>query len=239
MQKTLNLKAAKKTKLYEEIVHQIEALIHRGDLKSGDQLPPERRLAEVFKVSRNSVREAIRALEEKKLLQSRPGDGTYVILKEKQTLIGQLAGVIQQEHEKLQEIFEFRRLIEPQISYLAAENASAADIDNLKSILQKQKENIDSGKINVEEDKLFHLLLAQASKNVLFLKTVNILNNTLDESRSDFLQNETRQKSSLQAHQKILDAILSGDADSAKKQMNDHLIDVEQTVFALKHSNPT
>jgi len=190
MQKELNLKAANRTKLYEEIIKQIEGLIKKGDLKSGDRLPPERKLAEVFKVSRNSVREAIRALEEKRLLQSRPGDGTYVILKEKATLIEQIASAIQQENEKLDDIFEFRRLIEPQISYLAAENATQEDIDYLREILEKQKKNINRGKTMVEEDKIFHLILAKASKNIILLKMVNILNNSIDESRSDFLQNE-------------------------------------------------
>jgi len=67
----LNLKAARRNRLYEEIIAQIQNLINNGNLKSGDQLPPERELAEIFKVSRNSVREAIRALEEKSILQSR------------------------------------------------------------------------------------------------------------------------------------------------------------------------
>ena len=66
-------KAVKKTKLHEQIVSQIQALIDNGRLKHGDQLPPERELATIFQVSRHSVREAIRILEQKKVLISRPG----------------------------------------------------------------------------------------------------------------------------------------------------------------------
>ena len=97
--KKIKLKALNaRKKLYEEIVLQIESLIEKGELKIGDRLPPERKLAEIFKVSRNPVREAIIALEERKLLQSRPGDGTYVILKEKDSLIaGKYRNIVTQE----------------------------------------------------------------------------------------------------------------------------------------------
>ena len=70
---TGNLKAVTKTKFHEQIVDQVQALIEKGRLKHGDQLPPERELASIFKVSRHSVREAIRVLEQKKVLKSRPG----------------------------------------------------------------------------------------------------------------------------------------------------------------------
>ncbi len=70
---TGDLQAVSKTKFHEQIVDQVQALIEKGRLKHGDQLPPERELAGIFKVSRHSVREAIRVLEQKKVLKSRPG----------------------------------------------------------------------------------------------------------------------------------------------------------------------
>ena len=122
---TYTLKAARKKRLYEEIVSQIQHLIETGELRSGDRLPPERKLAEMFMVSRNSVREAIKALEEKQILKCRPGDGTYVMVENEAALIEPLAYAIQLEKAKLREIFQFRRMIEPQIAYLAAENATS------------------------------------------------------------------------------------------------------------------
>ena len=73
-----DLKAVRRTKVYQEIAEQIMRLIEAGKLKHGDQLPPERRLAEIFQVSRHPVREAIRTLEEQKVLVSRVGSGTFV-----------------------------------------------------------------------------------------------------------------------------------------------------------------
>ena len=70
---TGSLKAVTKIKFHEQIVEQVQALIEKGGLKHGDQLPAERELASIFKVSRHSVREAIRVLEQKRVLKSRPG----------------------------------------------------------------------------------------------------------------------------------------------------------------------
>ena len=73
------LKVVEKKRAYQDIVRQVLSLIDGGELKLGDQLPPERELTEIFKVSRTTVREAIRTLESMKLLQCRQGSGTYVL----------------------------------------------------------------------------------------------------------------------------------------------------------------
>jgi GntR family transcriptional repressor for pyruvate dehydrogenase complex len=230
--KNIKLKALNvRKKLYEEIVLQIESLIEKGELKIGDRLPPERKLAEIFKVSRNPVREAIRALEERKLLQSRPGDGTYVILKEKDSLIEGLASAIQSEREKMHEIFEFRRMVEPQICSLAAKNATDEDIQKLKEIIKSHNEETQQGNDGIEEDKRFHLSIAKASKNSIFLKTVYLLNDILNESRSEYLQSEERQKISLKGHQEIFKAIEKRNSELASKRMYEHLERLEQIIF--------
>jgi GntR family transcriptional regulator, transcriptional repressor for pyruvate dehydrogenase complex len=77
-ERPMDVEPIKSTRIYEEIVRQIKAMIGEGRLKSGDQLPPERELAEKFLVSRTSVREALRALESLGLVEIRPGEGTFV-----------------------------------------------------------------------------------------------------------------------------------------------------------------
>jgi len=86
------LKPVEKKKAYEDIVQQIRALIEDGKLKRNDHLPSERELGETFRVSRTTVREAIRTLESMKLLQSRQGNGTYVVASSEEALIQPLAG---------------------------------------------------------------------------------------------------------------------------------------------------
>ncbi|MBI4560568.1 MAG: FadR family transcriptional regulator, partial [Candidatus Rokubacteria bacterium] len=106
----------KSTRIYEEIVRQIRTLISEGKLRSGDQLPPERELAESFKVSRTSVREALRALESIGLIEIRAGEGTFVREISVESLIEPLALVILTQREAVGELFEARRLLEPAIA---------------------------------------------------------------------------------------------------------------------------
>src|SRR6202011_851137 len=71
-------KIVRSSRLYEQIVQQVEESIHKGAMKPGDQLPPERELAQQFGVSRTAVREAVKALHEKGLVEALPGRGTFV-----------------------------------------------------------------------------------------------------------------------------------------------------------------
>jgi DNA-binding FadR family transcriptional regulator len=121
-------KPVKKTRVYEEIVVKVKHMIEKGRLHSGDQLPSERELAEVFNVSRSSVREALRSLETQGYLESRQGDGTYIARQPVESLVNPLATVIFSEKDGQMELFEMRRLIEPQLAYLAAERATPEEI---------------------------------------------------------------------------------------------------------------
>src|SRR5437763_15699682 len=88
---TMSIAPIKSTRIYQEIVRQVKAMIAEGRLKSGDQLPPERDLAEKFVVSRTSVREALRALESLGLIEIRPGEGALVPGDSFHALVGRLA----------------------------------------------------------------------------------------------------------------------------------------------------
>ena len=176
---TNTLKAVTKTKLHEQIVIQIQALIDKGRLKHGDQLPPERELATIFKVSRHSVREAIRILEQKRILKSRPGSGTYIILEDESSVVDFLARAINQEKNTISEIFQFRELLEPQIAGLAAQNAAAEDLSILQDILQCQQKELDDNAASKDLDQDFHRALAKATGNSVLLQVVELLDHIL------------------------------------------------------------
>ena len=225
------LRPVKKKRLYEDIVKQIQILIKEGKIKSGDQIPPERELVEIFRVSRNSVREAIRTLEEKQIVKSLPGDGTYVIIKNEILLIEHLAKAIHIEKSKLYEIFQFRGLIEPEIASFAAKNALSQDIKDLDEILEKQRTEIKFLERAIEFDKLFHIMIARESGNSIFLTIVQALNDILGESRSEFFQNEKRSIKSLAGHFEILKHVKQRNPRLARKAMKDHLKSIEQIVL--------
>lgn len=222
-----NLKAVYKTKLYQQIASQIRDLIQEGKLKHGDQLPPERELAEIFRVSRHSVREAIRTLEEKSILKSRVGSGTYVILEDESSVVDFFARAIQREKGKLAEIFEFRRMIEPQIARRAAQNAVPEQIEKLEEIVRLQrKTSSDMGK-SIELDQAFHLTLALATGNEILLRIVERINDILAESRAKVVQSPARRQRSIDGHNKILEAVHRRDPELAAKTMRSHLHEIE------------
>jgi len=229
---TDNLQAVTKTKLHEQIVNQLQALIKKGRLKHGDQLPPERELASIFKVSRHSVREAIRILEQKKVLKSRPGSGTFIILENESSVIEFLASAIQNEKNTLSEIFQFRELLEPQIAGLAAQNASQMDIFVLEDLLERQQNELKNTIVSKGLDEKFHIALAKATGNSVLLQVVELFDHILLKSRQKHSQSPHRNKLSIKGHKKILSAIKDGDSKAANKLMADHLHTIRELVIS-------
>ena len=134
----MDLEPVKSTRIYEEIVRQVKQLIAEGRLKSGDRLPPERDLAEKFMVSRTSVREALRALQSRGLIDIRAGEGAFVRDVSVEPLIEPLALVILPHREAVGELFEARRLLEPAIAALAARRATREEISEMERIVEDQ-----------------------------------------------------------------------------------------------------
>ncbi len=137
------LKEVRKKRAYEDIVTQIHDLIKKGRLKQHDQLPNEKELSETFKVSRSTVREAILSLETMRLVERRQGDGTYVIATSEEALVQPLASTLYGEKDDLIDIFFLRKIIEPEVAHIAAENATAEEIEELEKILREQEERSD------------------------------------------------------------------------------------------------
>ncbi len=224
-------KPVKKTRVYEEIVVKVKHMIEKGRLHSGDQLPSERELAEVFNVSRSSVREALRSLETQGYLESRQGDGTYIARQPVESLVNPLATVIFSEKDGQMELFEMRRLIEPQLAYLAAERATPEEIVMLGKALELQEEAFARGESGTEIDKTFHYILAKAAKNKVILRIIDNIMDLLAESRDKYLQVQGRSEKSLARHREVLEAIRSGDKELAARVMLNHLEDIESSLF--------
>lgn len=232
------LKAIKKTRIYEEVVSQIHELIREGRFKAGDQLPAERELAETFKVSRTSVREALRTLETEGLVVSRTGMGTFVADLPIESLVAPLATLLIEEKSALADIFEMRKLIEPHIASLAAERAARRDIERMKKILDKQREEIKRGATGVEQDAAFHFTIARTTQNQALERLVSGLMELLSHSREESLQTPGRRLASLEAHLRILSAIEEHDKEKARRAMLLHIEQVEQSVFSAKKKKP-
>jgi len=228
------LRAVEKKRAYEDIVQQIRTLIEEGKLKSNDHLPSERELSETFQVSRTTVREAIRTLESMKLLQSRQGNGTYVLASSEEALIQPLAAALFNEKDDIRDIFYIRKIIEPHVAELAAENATKQEKEELERILRKQKECIEQGENIIETDSAFHNLMVKATKNRVMERLIIALIDLLKQSREQYLfedENDERAIRSLEGHQRVLAAVNNGDGDAARKSMLQHLEDIEGIIF--------
>src|SRR5947209_2691715 len=159
----VGIEPIKSTRIYEEIVRQIKTMISEGRLKSGDQLPPERDLAEKFVVSRTSGREALRALESLGLVEIRPGEGTFVREMSVEALIEPLALLMFSHREAIGELFEARRLLEPAIAALAARRATPEELAEMERILEDQAKAIAAGKTGLTQDAAFHAAIGAAA----------------------------------------------------------------------------
>ncbi len=227
----MGIEPIKSTRIYEEIVRQIKTMIAEGRLKSGDQLPPERDLAEKFVVSRTSVREALRALESLGLVEIRAGEGTFVRGVSVEALIEPLALVLTTQREAIGELFEARRLIEPAIAALAAGRATPDEIQEMERILEDQAREVTAGRTGVAQDARFHAAIAAAAHNQAISRIVNAIMDLLTQSREESLSTPGRPERSHQNHRRILDAIARHDAAAAERAMRDHIGAVEALVL--------
>jgi len=216
-----------KTKVYEEVVAQLERLILDGALRPGDKLPPERELAQRFGVSRSAVREAIRALELKGFVEPRPGEGTLVRTPSLDSLLNPLASLLGQKRELVHELLEVRTIIEPPLAARAARNAGADDIGRMDEVLNRQKEKVARHELAIEEDSEFHYTIARAAKNSVILKVLDMMMDILRESRERSLQVEGRREKSLAGHRRIFNAIKRHDPEAAEAAMRQHIVEIE------------
>jgi GntR family transcriptional regulator, transcriptional repressor for pyruvate dehydrogenase complex len=228
------LEPIKSTRIYEEIVRQVKHLIGEGKLKSGDRLPPERDLADRFRVSRTSVREALRALESRGLVEIRAGEGAFVRDVSVDALVEPLALVILPHREAVRELFEARRLLEPAIAALAARRATADEIAEMERILDEQAREVAHGRTGVAQDSAFHAAVANSAHNRAISRIVNALMDLLTQSREESLQTPGRPQRSHQDHRRILDAIRRRDEVASHRAVVDHLIAVERLVMGTQ-----
>lgn len=230
----MTIKPVSRTSIYEDIVAQLRAMIDRGELTPGDRLPSERTLAEQFSVSRNTVREAIKALSEQGMLESRQGAGTFVVDAPDVDFVSSFAGAVYRQQSGLRDAFHVRKLVEPEIAGLAARNAKPEHLDRLDMILAEQREAIESGQSGSEFDQHFHRALAEACGNEVLLALIVALHDDLAMLRSEGVQSSHRQQASLNAHLAIVEAVKSGHVMQAERAMREHLEEIEAIIFSDK-----
>jgi len=220
--------AIRRSKVYEEVAKQLERLILKK-LQPGDKLPAERELAEMFGVSRSSIRDAIRSLELVGLVEPRQGAGTVVREVSAESLVNPLTIVL--ARQQVSELLDFRKMLEPPLAARAATHASVEDITEMEEILRRQDDKLRRRELAIEEDSEFHYNVAMASDNSVVLKVLDVLMDLLRDTRERSLQVEGRPQKSLAGHRRILMAIKRRDPAGAEDAMRRHIQDVEKIVL--------
>lgn len=216
---------------YEQIVEQIMNLVADGSLNAGDQLPAERELALQFGVSRTAVREAVKALREKGLVEIRPGKGTYIAdyaLSASGMVRDSLAFMVRADDptgpDELQQI---RYLLEPGIASLAAEKATAEDLQIMQELVGKMDNNLDNQEAFVQADLDFHLALAKATQNSLILVLIRPVIGLLRDQRMRIFETAGGPERGQIHHKRILETVSQGDRIAAHLAMEAHLQQVQ------------
>jgi len=216
-------------RLYERIVSQIEQRIESGDLKVGDQLPSERELAEQFAVSRTAVREAVKALRQKGLVEIRPGRGTFITIGTSDTIRNSLGMLMKFGATKGSgNLVEVREILEPEIAALAATRITDEYIAAMKDAVKIMDTALDDVDVFVEADLDFHLALAEGTQNPFIPILVDSIIDLLREQRKRIGLTKGGLQRGQAHHKKILDAITRRDAKASRQAMQDHLKQVRK-----------
>lgn len=211
-------------RLYERIVSQIEQRIEAGDLKVGDRLPSERELAEQFAVSRTAVREAVKALRQKGLVEIRPGRGTFITNGTSDSVRSSLDMLIKMGVAKGSgHLVEVREILEPEIAALAATRISDEYVQAMQDAVNIMDTALDNVDLFVEADLDFHLALAEGTQNPLIPLLVDSIIDLLRTQRKRIGLTKGGLRRGQVHHKKILDAIMRRDAKAARRAMQDHL----------------
>lgn len=214
-------------RLYERIVDQIERLILAGDLKVGDQLPAERELADQFTVSRTAVREAIKTLREKGLVEILLGRGTFVT-NGASGAVRHSIGRLLKDEKGFAYLTEVREILEPEIAALAATRITAENIAAMTEAVETMETALGNADVFVEADLDFHLALAEATQNPIVPSLMDSIIDLLREQRKRTGNIEGGLVRGQSHHKKILAAVILHDAQAARQEMQDHLVQVRE-----------
>ena len=216
-------------RLYEQIVNQIEGRIVAGEIKVGDQLPSERELAEQFGVSRVAVREAVKSLRQKGLLEIRPGRGTFVTNGTPGAVRHSLGMLMKfGSADSYSNLVEVREILEPEIAALAATRITEDNISAMTKAVETMETALDNAEIFVEADLDFHLALAEATQNPIIPILMNSIIEILREQRKRTGLVSGGLERGQSHHKMILDAVIHRDSQAARKAMQDHLQQVRE-----------
>lgn len=213
----------------DEAILKIKEMLLTGELGPGDRLPPEKELSEKLGLSRNSLREAVKALELIRVLDVRRGDGTYVTSLEPRLLLEAMSFVVNLHHDNsILDLFEVRRILEPAAAAIATAKVSPQDIDKLRAMLAEVHGGTPVEDL-VAHDLKFHGFISDISGNSYLASLLESLSSKTMRARIwRGLTEENAVERTLAEHRAIVEAMAAGDAELVRAYVTVHVSGVER-----------
>lgn len=219
-------------RIHEIITDQIKDALFAGRLRPGDKLPSERELVEQFHVSRVTVREALRALENQGLLIIRQGadGGAFVAEAGSGVVTESLSNMLRLEKVAIADLTEARLILEPEAARLASIRATGRDIRRLEENLEKARASgrrlLDKRMINLE----FHRYMAKISRNRVVVFMINSVIDVMIENISRSFLEATSIEGVMEYHKQIIESIRNRDPDRCFEIMRKHIIEIQKAL---------
>lgn len=221
---------AKQTKVFQDVVDQIQEAIFDGRLKTGQTLPAERDLKTMFNISRGTLREALRVLEQKGLIEIKLGVGGGSVVKAVDTekMSENLGLLIRSQKVALNHLAEFREDVEGIVAAHAAVRHTPNDIQRLEQLLTNARECTEKGSSHrnafIEIDKQIHMTLAQITENPIYIFVLSSIHDNIHRYYDQFLSMEQRElKENYLDLCELIRAVENGEVERARRVAQNHV----------------
>lgn len=212
------------------VISKIRELVNARNLERGEKLPSERMMSEKFDIKRNHIREAIRRLEFYGVLRSMAQSGTILAVG-LTGFNGMVDEIISLNSPSFDELSETRISLELKTVYLASLRRNDADLKKIKDALEAFKSKISNGEDYLEEDLLFHLAIARASKNSTMLNLMLLITPPLLITyEKDIVCEGDKVVSEIKKHEDVYDAIASKNGELAVEMMRKHFFKLSKHI---------
>ncbi|MFJ8812971.1 FadR/GntR family transcriptional regulator [Amycolatopsis thermoflava] len=209
------------------VAQQIVKLIRDDKLRTGDPLPPEHEMLEMYPVGRNTLREALRVLELQGVVTIRAGrgGGPVVAAPDSRHLASTLALLLQFAETPFRAVLETRSFVEPIVAQLCAERVTPELAEELRASVAAMAAGSDDEETFLEENQRFHELLSTGADNPLFSYFLNSLHWIIDGVALGVRYPKRYRQAVIDAHDRICAAVTKGDGVAAAEAMRDHMTD--------------
>lgn len=209
--------------LVERTTESLVKFIINQDLEAGDKLPNEYNLAETLKVGRSTLREAVRSLVSRNILEVRQGSGTYVSTNPGIADDPLGFSFVEDTLKLTEDLFSLRHILEPEVAMLAAHNRTEEQVAYLEEIAEKIENTIETkDQLHLELDVEFHAIIAKMSGNIAMDHLIPVINQSITLYNS-YYTSEKSKAETLESHREIVQAIREGNPMQAKYSMQMHI----------------